>query len=215
MANTTTHIEMRTKVIYSFKSEIYRGGGEIVPYYKTLTSPPGIFTNLEEIQAYIEEYEQKRLDLDNEEVRSKAYLPTKRTIEARGNYEGKVVFKHLQIRLVASNETLMGCRPLPDWLRDKRCIYAIDTFDDNLCVWRCLAIYKRHVRGEKIPEEKTNRRTALNLASEYYRDNKLKQKDARPTKLINFKGIARQHNVNIMLYEPTKDRGKVQDLYVG
>ena len=208
MANTATHIEMRTKVIYSFKSEIYRRGGEIVPYYKTLTSPPGIFTNLEEIQAYIEEYEQKRLDLDKEEVWSKAYLPAKRTIEARGNYEGKVVFKHVQIRLVASNETLMGCGPLPDWLRDKRCIYAIDTFDDNLCVWRCLAIYKRHVRGEKIPVEKANCRTALNLASEYYGHNKLKQKDARPTKLINFKDIAKHYSVNIMLYEPTKDRGK-------
>ena len=31
-----------------------------------------MFTSLEEIQAYIEECEQKRLDLDNEEVWSKA-----------------------------------------------------------------------------------------------------------------------------------------------
>ena len=68
MANITPHIEMRTKVIYSFKSEIHRGAGEIVPYYKTLISPPDMFTSLEEIQAYIEECEQKRLDLDNEEV---------------------------------------------------------------------------------------------------------------------------------------------------
>ena len=68
MANITPHIEMRTKVIYSFKSEIHRGPGEIKDYNKTLTSPPGIFTSLREIQAYIEECEQKRLDLDNEEV---------------------------------------------------------------------------------------------------------------------------------------------------
>ena len=57
--NITLHIEMRTKVICSFKSEIYRGAGEIAVYSKTLTSPPGMFTSLEEIQAYIEECEQK------------------------------------------------------------------------------------------------------------------------------------------------------------
>ena len=60
-----------------------------------------MFTSLEEIQAYIDKYEQKRLDLDNEEIWSKAYLPTERTTEARGNYDGKVIFKHVQIRLVA------------------------------------------------------------------------------------------------------------------
>ena len=114
MDNITPHIEMRVKVIYSFKSVIYRGNGEIKDYSKTLDSAPGMFTSLKEIQAYIEECEQKRLDLDNEEVWSKAYLPATRTTEVRGNYEGKVIFKHVQIRLVASNEPLMGCGPLPD-----------------------------------------------------------------------------------------------------
>ena len=122
------------------------------------------------------------MDLENEEVWSKAYLPATRTTEARGNYEGKVIFKHVQIRLVASNEPLMGCGPLSDWLRDKRCIYAIDTFDDNLCVWRCLAIYKRHACGEKNRVQERNCKAALNLAREYYGDNKLKRKDVRPYK---------------------------------
>ena len=54
MDNITPHIEMRTKLIYSFKSEIHQGAGEVVDYSKTLTSPPGMFTSLEEIQAYIE-----------------------------------------------------------------------------------------------------------------------------------------------------------------
>ena len=38
------------------------------------------------------------------------------------------------IKLIASNEPLLGCGPLPDWLRKKRCIHSRDTFDDNLCV---------------------------------------------------------------------------------
>ena len=68
MANITPHIEMRVKVISSFKSVVYRGGSKIQLYSKTLDSSPGTFTSLREIQAYIEECEQKRLDLDNEEV---------------------------------------------------------------------------------------------------------------------------------------------------
>ena len=208
MANITPHIEMRVKVIYSFKSVIYRGAGEIKPYSKTLDSSPGMFTSLKEIQAFIEECEQKRLDLDNEEVWSKAYLPATRATEVRGNHERKVVFKHVAIRLVASKELLMGCGPMPDWLRNKRCIYALDIVDDNLCVWRCLAIYKRLAHGEKNREQERNRNAVLNLAHEYYGDNNLRKRDVRPTKLVDFEGIARHLNVNIMLYEPKKDRGK-------
>ena len=63
MANITSHIEMRVKVIYSFKSVIYRGNGEIKDYSKTLDSAPGIFTSLKEIQEYIEVCEQIQLDL--------------------------------------------------------------------------------------------------------------------------------------------------------
>ena len=156
IANIKPHTEMRTKVIYSFKSEIHRGACEIKDYNKTLTSPPGMFTSLKEIQAYIKECEQKGLDLDNEEVWSKAYLSAERTTEARSNYEGKIIFKHVQTRLVASNEPLMGCGPLPGWLKNKHCIHAMDTFDDNLCVWRCLAINKRHASGQKNQVQERN-----------------------------------------------------------
>ena len=82
MANITPRIGMRVKVIYSVKSEIYQGVGETKPYSKTLDSSPGMFTSLKEIQAFIEECQQKRVDLDNEEVWSKAYLPTTRTTKA-------------------------------------------------------------------------------------------------------------------------------------
>ena len=149
MVNITLHIEMRVKVIYSFKSEMYRGAGEIKPYSKTLDSPSDMFTVLKEIQAYIEECEQKCLSVDNKEVWSKAYLPATRATEVQDKYGGKFVFNHVQIRLVSSNEPLMGSGPLPDWLRGKRCIYTMNKFDDNLCVWRCLVINKRLALGEK------------------------------------------------------------------
>ena len=205
MDKITQHIEMRTKVVYSFKAEIHRGAGQIVDYSKTLSSPPGMFTSLKEIREYIEECEQKRLDLDNEEVWSNAYLPATRTTKVKGNYQGKVVFKHVQIKLIASNEPLMGCGPLLEWLRKKRCIHSLDTFDDNLCVWRCLAIYSR--RDVKKGWEFVTKE-ALKLAREYYADNKLKRKDVRATKLVNFEGIVKHLNINIMLYQPSKESGK-------
>ena len=201
----TQHIEMRTKVVYSFNAKIHRGAGEIIDYSKTLSSPPGVFTSLKEIRDYIEECEQKRLDLDNEAVWSKAYLPATRTTKVKGSYQGKVVFKHVQIKLIASNEPLIGCGPLPEWLRKKRCINARDTFDDNLNAWRCLALYKR--KDVKRGAERSTKE-ALNVAHEFYSDNKLKRQDVRATKLIDFEGIAKHLNVNIMLYEPSKESGK-------
>ena len=109
----------------------------------------------------------------------------------------------------------MGCGPLPDWLRNKRCIYAMDTFDDNLCVWRCLAVYKRHACVEKNRVQERNCKPALNITREYYGDNKLKKRDVRPTKLVDFEGIARHHNVNIVLYEPKKNARSIWWLVYG
>lgn len=215
MDKITPHIEMRTKVVYSFEADIYRGAGEIVDYKKTLNGPPGMFTSLAEIQAYIEECEQKRLDLDNEAVWSKAYLPATRTTNTDGNYQGKVMFKHTQIRLIASNEPLMGCGPLPEWLSKKRCIYAVDQFEDNLCVWRCLVIYYRFKNGKKNQVEKRTCREAEKLAQEYYGDPKLRKGDVRATKLVDFEGIAKHHEINIMLYEPKKNKKEIWQLVYG
>ena len=54
-----------------------------------------MFKILEEIQAYNEECKQKGLDLEDEGIWSKAYLPATKTIEEQGNYQGKVIFKHV------------------------------------------------------------------------------------------------------------------------
>lgn len=45
MIKITLHIEMRTNVIYFFKSEIHRGACETSDYNKTLTLPPRMFKN--------------------------------------------------------------------------------------------------------------------------------------------------------------------------
>ena len=193
-------INMRTKVVYSFECEVHRGGGEVSSHYKTKGSI-GTLASLKEIENFVEECETQRLDLDDHEFWSKAYLPTAKTIKTPGSYERKVVFIHVQIKLITTNEPLLGCGPLPDWLRKKRCIYALDGKDertDNLCVWRCLAIYTRKDGGRET--ERTTRE-ALKLAREYYENGKLARKNVRATKLVDFEGIAKKFKVNIGVYK--------------
>ena len=136
MEKITPIIETRTKVIHAFSCVIYRGQGEIIEYSKTFKAPPGTFSSLDDIKEYIRQCEQKRLDLEDAETWSKAYLPATATYASKGVYEGRVRFTSVSTKIILSNEPLLGCGPLPKWLVDKKCVYAIDKINDNLCFWR-------------------------------------------------------------------------------
>ena len=207
MEKITPIIETRTKVIHAFSCVIYRGQGEIIEYSKTFKAPPGTFSSLADIKEYIRQCEQKRLDLEDAETWSKAYLPATATYNSKGVYEGRVRFTSVSTKIILSNEPLLGCGPLPKWLADKKCVYAIDKINDNLCFWRCLVIHQRIMKGEKRPEEKTNR-DALKLARDFYKRPNLKRENVRPTSLVDFENIAKQFKVNIRLFEPWENKDK-------
>ena len=214
MEKITPIIETRTKVIHAFSCVIYRGQGEIIEYSKTFKSPPGTFSSLDDIKEYIRQCEQKRLDLEDAETWSKAYLPATATYASKGVYEGRVLFTSVSTKIILSNEPLLGCGPLPKWLADKKCIYAIDKINDNLCFWRCLTIHQRIMKGKKRPEEDTNRE-ALKLARDFYRKPNLKREDVKPTRLVDFENIAKQFKVNIRLFELAKGSKTVWKLVFG
>ena len=68
--------EMRTRLLHVFSCIIYRGEGEIVEYSKTFKSnKQATFANFADIEEYIHQCEQKRLDLEDSETWSQAYLP--------------------------------------------------------------------------------------------------------------------------------------------
>ena len=207
MEKITPIIETRTKVIQAFSCVIYRGQGEIIEYSKTFKAPPGTFSSLDDIKEYIRQCEQKRLDLEDAETWSKAYLPATATYNSKGVYEGRVRFTSVSTKIILSNEPLLGCGPLPKWLADKKCVYAIDKIDDNLCFWRCLVIHQRIMKGEKRPEKKTNR-DALKLARYFYKRPNLKREYVKPTRLVDFENIAKQFKVNIRLFEPRENEDK-------
>ena len=214
MEKITPIIEMRTKVIHAFSCVIYRGQGEIIEYSKTFKAPSGKFSSLSDIKEYIRQCEQKRLDLEDAKTWSKAYLPATATYASKGVYEGRVTFTSVSTKIILSNEPLLGCGPLPKWLADKKCIYAIDKIRDNLCLWRCLVIHQRIMKGEKRPEKDTNR-DALKLARDFYRKPNLKREDVKPTRLIDFENIAKRFKVNIRLFEPEEESKTVWKLVFG
>ena len=214
MEKITPIIEMRTKVIHAFSCVIYRGQGEIIEYSKTFKAQSGTFSSLADIKEYIRQCEQKRLDLEDSETWSKAYLPATATYNSKGVYEGRVLFTSVSTKIILSNEPLLGCGPLPKWLADKKCIYAIAKIDDNLCLWRCLAIHQRIMKGRKRPEEDTNR-DALKLARDFYKKPNLKREDVKTTRLVDFENIAKQFKVNIRLFEPVEESKTVWKLVFG
>ena len=214
MEKITPIIETRTKVIHAFSCVIYRGQGEIIEYSKTFKAPSETFSSLAAIKEYIHQCEQKRLDLEDAETWSKAYLPATATYNSKGVYEGRVRFTSVCTKIILLNEPLLGCGPLPKWLADKKCVYAIDKINDNLCFWRCLAIHQRIMKGKKRPEEDTNR-DALKLARDFYRIPNLKREDVKPTRLVDFENIAKQFKVNIRLFELAKESKTVWKLVFG
>ena len=106
-------------------------------YHKS-KSTRGSLSSLADIEAFVEQCEMQRLDIEDAEFWSKAYLPPERSIETLGAFEGKLTFDRVQIKIISMREPLLGCGPLSDWLRKKRCIYALDGAEeaiDNLCIW--------------------------------------------------------------------------------
>ena len=89
-------IQMQTRVVYSFSCSIYWGQNQVVQYHRTL-SPNGTFMSLSQIEEYVKQCELLHLNLDNEGVWSRAYLPAARVTNNPRVYEGRVEFHHVRI----------------------------------------------------------------------------------------------------------------------
>ena len=91
----------------------------------------------------------------------------------------------VQIRVLLANQPLYvgeGC--LPEWLRTKKGLYALDTFNNNLCVFCCLVVHKgAHIKNNlritsnwpknatyEIPNAKVESQHILLIARYFYRE---------------------------------------------
>jgi hypothetical protein len=76
-------------------------------------------------------------------------------------------FFNVDVKVVLDRQPLLGADPLPDWLRNLArgragSMVALDTFNDNLCLWRCIAVH----RGA-LPHRSTQ--TARELVKSFFK----------------------------------------------
>ena len=90
------------------------------------------------------------------------------------NFYG-VVFREITVILHTSGGPAMGKGILPNWLKNKKSIIAIDSFNDNLCVWRCIAIYRLNQEKKDFKADKLTQ-LAIKECRDYYKDLKINTK---------------------------------------
>ena len=67
--------------------------------------------------------------------------------------------KAVYVKVILDRHPLfLGLGRLPDWLRNKRGVLSLDTYEDNLCLFRCIAVHwgatpKRNMRKTQELEE--------------------------------------------------------------
>ena len=56
--------------------------------------------------------------------------------------------KAVYVKVILDRHPLfLGLGRLPDWLRNKRGVLSLDTYEDNLCLFRCIAVHQgAHIR---------------------------------------------------------------------
>ena len=127
--------------VYSYKLRNIEDGTEII-YYTNLGSP--WMNKLEEAEKWLSEKETNRLDSDS------INRPTTKWVF--------VSHFNVDVKVVLDRQPLMGTGPLPDWLRNlargNHAMVALDTYQDNLCLWRCIAVYRgsRPDRSTKVAQ---------------------------------------------------------------
>ena len=103
-------------------------------WYNQDIEPSPWFETLAASQAWVIQQEEMRLD--------PAHL---RRPNTKWSYE---LTKRVYVKVILDRHPLfLGLGRLPDWLRSKRGVLALDTYQDNRCLFRCIAVHcGAHVR---------------------------------------------------------------------
>ena len=87
--------------------------------------------NYREAEKWLNQQENNRLHIDNIKRPDTKWVFIK--------------FSNIEVKAVIDRLPLLGTGPLPDWLRNLahgRKMVSLDTYSDNMCLWRCIAVYK-------------------------------------------------------------------------
>jgi len=85
---------------------------------------------------------------------------------------------------------------LPDWLRNKRRLFALDTYNDNLCLFRCIAVH-RGTRPDRCTEK------AIELGKKFWAGSNDQQvRVLRAVEFIERKRLRRRLNLAFVYTSP-------------
>jgi len=102
----------------------------------------------------------------------------------------------VEVKAVLTEQPLLGQGPLPDWLWNK---YASDTFDDDLCLFRCIAVHQG-AHPNRCTEQ------AKQLAGKFYFNDESQRLEAYPKiELSELKKVEEKFKLGIRVYEPSED----------
>ena len=104
----------------------------------------------------------------------------------------------VEVKAILVEQPLLGQGLLPDWLRNKKGLYALDTFDDSMCLFRCIAVH-RGARPDRCTQE------AIELAKQFRWWSNDQQKVLRAVELTELKKVEEKLKLGIRVYEPSED----------
>ena len=164
--------------------------GTIILFYKPPRGSPWI-NRYDEAENWLREQEEACLNIDNIERPNTKWV-----------FRG---YSDVEVKVVLDRQPLLGTGPLPDWLRNLahgRSMLALDTYQDNLCLWRCIAVH----RGTR-PDRSTT--AARDLAKSFFKL-RAAPNDSPKTSLDELDQVERHLNqeldfsdwLGIRVYEP-------------
>ena len=125
--NVRTAVYLRHNYSYWFENI---EDGTIILYYKNSGGSPWI-NRYVEAENWLREKEEARLNIDNIERPNTKWV-----------FRG---YSDVDVKVVLDRQPLLGTGPLPNWLRNLahgRSMLALDTYQDNVCLWRCIAVHR-------------------------------------------------------------------------
>lgn len=179
--------------VYSYWIEHIEDGRLILYYKNTKEARTPWFNNINNVKIWLKRKEAERLSIEN------IHMP-----DTKWMFRG---FADVDLKIILAREPLLGTGPLPDWLRNLahgargQAMVALDTYRDNLCLWRCIAVYQ----GAK-PDRSTN--IAKKLAKGF-----LKLDAKKKTSLDDLEKVEKHLNkgkpledwLGFRVYEPIKE----------
>jgi len=113
----------------------------------------------------------------------------------------KLVFQRwvqVEVKAILVEQPLLGQGRLPNWLRNKRDLYALDTFDDDMCLFRCIAVH-RGARPDRCTEK------AIELGKKLFDVNDQQMPLMRAVEFTELKKVEEKFKLGIRVYEPSQD----------